>query len=303
MKRLAIVCAVSLAVAAYSRLGAAQCKIDTECKGDRVCENGQCVTPAAAAPAPAAAGAPIAPYRAARPRSLPIEAFKKGYLEFDVMIGIGSWGQKRIKSDRSSIQDQIDAAGLDSRTAGTGPFGGIYVAPRIALSESFHLGVYFRVGQGVNVGVSIEDPSGPVDGVTYHYGDHDLEDISHLHLGVGGSMKFGGMIGKRAWVGCGVDLGYHFTKIETGEAFIVMTDDPESYHGFELYPRLVVDVYLFNINGFKMSIPISLGAAIIPFSKWKAENTDVEHGWEDNDAYVWAWQIEPVLMFGFALGA
>ena len=39
----------------------AQCTMDTECKGDRICESGQCVSP------PPTAAAPVAPAEAPRP--------------------------------------------------------------------------------------------------------------------------------------------------------------------------------------------------------------------------------------------
>lgn len=306
MKRFAISCTIALAVTAIARPGAAQCKTDVDCKGDRICENGQCVTPAApvapapVAPAPAtvASPAPKPAFNRNRPKSRPIAVFEWGYLEFDVMIGIGSWGQKRIKSDESDIQDAFEDAGIDSRSAGTGPYGGIYISPRWAASPSFHIGPYFRIGKGENIGVRIEDSD------AFEYTDDDLEDVGHLHIGVGASLKFGGLVGSRVWVGGGLDLGYHRTGIEDGEPGIVGIDEPEKYNGFELLPRFCVEIFLFNLSGFKMSIPISVGAAIVPFSKWKASDEEVEDTWEDDyEAYVWAWQIEPVIMFGFAIGA
>jgi hypothetical protein len=224
MKRLAIPCAVALAVAAYGRLGAAQCKNDSNCKGDRICENGQCVSPpagqAATAPISTASSAPRSQPAVARPKPGPIAAFGKGYLEFNVMIGIGSWGQKRVKSDDSTVQDLIESNGVDSRSAGTGPYGGIYVSPRWVASPSFHLGPYFRVGKGENIGVRIDAPD--IAGIDPYYDEDELDNIGHLHIGVGGSIKFGGMAGKRVWVGGGLDLGFHVTKSEDSEAVFVL---------------------------------------------------------------------------------
>ena len=307
MKRLAISCSLALAVATYGRIGEAQCKADTDCKGDRICENGQCVAPAVPSPLPAvaASSAPTpaaAPARrAALPKSGPIEPFGKGYFEFDVMIGISAWGQKKVKSDDPAVQDNIENQGLDARAAGTGPYGGIYIAPRWAASPNFHLGIYLRVGAGENIGVRIEDSD------AVHYSDDDLDYVGHLHFGVGGSLKFGGMANRRVWVGGGLDFGYHLTKVDDTEAILVYPygnpGDDERYHGFELLPRVGVDIFLFNFNGFKMSIPISVGAAIVPYARWKPEDSNVEDYLDDNDATVWSWQIEPVLMFGFAVGA
>lgn len=48
----------------FASLSQAQCEKDTDCKGERVCEAGTCVSPApsaVAAPAPAVAAAPVAP--------------------------------------------------------------------------------------------------------------------------------------------------------------------------------------------------------------------------------------------------
>jgi hypothetical protein len=39
----------------------AECTMDTDCKGDRICEQGVCVSPTNATPAPAAPAAPAAP--------------------------------------------------------------------------------------------------------------------------------------------------------------------------------------------------------------------------------------------------
>jgi hypothetical protein len=308
MKRLAISCAVALAVVAHGRLGVAQCKTDIDCKGDRICENARCVTPptASAAPVAAATTAPTPRPAIKRPKPGPITAFGKGYLEFNVMIGIGSWGQKRVKSDDPNVQTLIEDNGVDSRSAGTGPYGGIYISPRWVASPNVHLGPYFRVGKGENVGVSIGAPD--ITGIDPYYDEDELDNIGHLHVGVGGSIKFGGMVGKRVWVGGGLDLGFHVTKSEESEAVFVLyyggdTDDDEKYLGFEALPRFCVDIFLFNLNGFKMSIPISVGAAIVPYARWKPEDHDVEDAVDDDEVKAWIWQIEPVLMFGFAAGA
>ena len=314
MKRFVISCTIALAVTAIARPGAAQCKTDIDCKGDRICENGQCVTPAApvapapVAPAPVAAASPAPAPRPVftPPKSRPIAAFEKMYLELDVMIGIGAWGQKKIESGDSAVQDGIEDTNVDSRSAGTGPYGGIYVAPRWAASPNFHLGPYLRVGKGENIGVRIDAPDFP--GANDYYDEEELDNIGHLHVGVGGAIKFGGMAGKRVWVGGGLDLGFHVTKTEDSEPLIAFsyggdTGEDEKYLGLELFPRFCVDIFLFNLNGFKMSIPISVGAAIVPYAKWKPEDEDVEDAVDDDEVKAWIWQIEPVVMFGFAVGA
>jgi hypothetical protein len=162
------------------------------------------------------------------------------------------------------------------------------------------------VGKGENIGVRIDAPDFP--GANDYYDEDELDNIGHLHVGVGGSIKFGGMVGKRAWVGGGLDLGFHVTNSEDSEPLIALsyggdTDDDEKYLGLELLPRFCVDIFLFNLNGFKMSIPISVGAAIVPYAKWKPEDDDVEDAVDDDEVKAWIWQIEPVIMFGFAIGA
>ncbi len=68
MRRPMISCALGLAIGAYSLTSAAQCTVDTDCKGDRICQGGQCVTPSPA-PAPVtyststAAPAPIGGFK------------------------------------------------------------------------------------------------------------------------------------------------------------------------------------------------------------------------------------------------
>jgi hypothetical protein len=310
MKRLAISCAVALAVAFHARIGAAQCTNDSNCKGDRICENGRCVTPPAAqattAPISTAGSAPAIRPAKRLPKSGPIEAFGKGYVELNVTIGFGSWGQKKVKSDDSAIQNGIETTGVDSRSAGTGPYGGIYLAPRWVASPSFHLGGYFRVGKGVNMGVKIDTPD--IAGIDPYYDEDEMDYVGHFHLGIGGSIKFGGMMGKRVWFGGGLDVGFHLSQSEQSEYLYYLdygangadTDDDEKYLGFELLPRFCVDIFLFN---FKMSIPLSVGAAIIPYAKWKPEVDHVEHAVDDDKLKAWIWQIEPVFMFGFAVGA
>lgn len=46
------VCMVVVSILLYSAQGRAQCTVDTECKGDRVCENGVCVSLGGTAPQP-----------------------------------------------------------------------------------------------------------------------------------------------------------------------------------------------------------------------------------------------------------
>ena len=59
---------VAVALCLSSSLARAQCTMDTECKGDRVCEEGKCVAPAAVSPpAPSAAARPAAPPVSAPP--------------------------------------------------------------------------------------------------------------------------------------------------------------------------------------------------------------------------------------------
>jgi len=61
----------------FASLSHAQCSMDTDCKGDRVCEAGACVTPKsppapAVAPAPAAAPAPVPEPTLAPPVAAPL---------------------------------------------------------------------------------------------------------------------------------------------------------------------------------------------------------------------------------------
>jgi hypothetical protein len=68
----------TLLVLCWSGLARAQCSKDTECKGERICEDGQCVAPppgaapavTPAAPAPAAEQPAVAPQPAAAPADL-----------------------------------------------------------------------------------------------------------------------------------------------------------------------------------------------------------------------------------------
>ena len=138
MNRIAVSCALLLAVATFGRLASAQCQSDADCKGERVCVNGQCVVPGsasatpepapapapapAAAPAPAPAPAPVQPAAAPppaprpRPTALDIQPFGKVYGEFAAMVGIGSWGQKRMKASDNDDDDAINDMGIEKRT-------------------------------------------------------------------------------------------------------------------------------------------------------------------------------------------
>ena len=162
------------------------------------------------------------------------------------------------------------------------------------------------------MGVRIDAPDVPAGTWAWYgedpYDEDNLDNIGHFHFGVGGSIKFGGMAGERVWVGGGLDLGFHLTRVEDSEVLLSAlyggdTDDDEKYLGLELSPRLCVDIFLFNFNGFKMSIPLSVGAAIVPYAKWKPADEDVEDEVDEDEVKAWIWQIEPVFMFGFAIGA
>jgi hypothetical protein len=100
MKKLMISCALGLAIAAYSLVSAAQCTVDTDCKGNRICQAGQCVD---ATPAPVAYTAP--PVAASTSSSGPSAAPAGGFHPF-VVGAFMSMGMALVVGDLKLGYDQ-----------------------------------------------------------------------------------------------------------------------------------------------------------------------------------------------------
>jgi hypothetical protein len=84
MKRWFIAAAACSMLIAYSAVSAAQCTVDTDCKGNRICQAGQCVD---AAPAPVETGAPPVAVSTAMPA--PAGGFKPFVVGAFFSMGMG----------------------------------------------------------------------------------------------------------------------------------------------------------------------------------------------------------------------
>jgi len=292
MTRLVLTSLAAAACLLATFQAAAQCTIDLDCKGDRICEDGTCVDPPAPAepppsqppPAPTSApipsvasgegGPPPAPPPGPPPPILP---FQSGYAEASLFVSFYTFGGQTWEIDGSTLDDpEFDAT--------TKVLPGIRFAGYGALGESFHLGGYFaiRAGEGTL------EPDNDVARAMYFEREAD-SDVKTW--GVGVALKAGGRVAERVWLGGGLDAGAHFFLIEDWD-----DADNDTFVGLELFPRIALDIVLVDRAGVRLAIPISAGALIAPIAVVEAE--------EDSPrTIVRMWQVAPAATVGLALGS
>lgn len=226
---------------ALGNLAHAQCTKDTDCKFQRVCEQGQCIS----ADAPAVAPAPGDPNtfelsRAAAPQTTPLSdpgQWFRGYGSIGPVIHFQSWGKFTVESNDVDI------------TLGVSP--GVHLSGYYVINDNLHLGGYFSHLAG-EVTVSVEGYEAE--------GDVGLTQF-------GGSFKLGGQISPRIWIGYAMDLGFLIADVEGADKNLL---------GVSLFPRFHLDAKIVDAQGFKMGLFAALGASVIPYA---GREINDQHGW------------------------
>jgi len=303
MKRFSVSCVLVLTIVAYSQISAAQCATDTDCKGERVCENGQCVMPPPPpAPAPAPAPAPVytqptpvytqpAPAPAPVVPRGPIQSFQKGYGEISFLMGISSWG-KATEAWEEDGEDQFEDVDPPVWKSTVKPTAGFRLAGYAVPSPKFHIGGYLalRVGEAKKL---------ESDNDTAESGDVWGSKTDILSTSLGAAMKFGGQVGERVWVGGAIDIGINFLKIEEFEQNDEIFDQA-TLLGLELYPKICIDIIALDTGKFKLEIPISIGAIILPVAGRAIVEPDDDNN--QTEVKVRIWNITPAITVGVAFG-
>ena len=227
MKSLRLIATVVFAAAtSFASLAAAQCQQDTDCKGTRICEHGNCVEPPPAAPLaqPAPAGSPHEG-GGALPLTAPSEGFRHGFFVAGVVLGFHGWGHADPGGSAKSGFDVSENF-----------WPGVYLSGYGALGSHFLLGGYFSYAAG------------------------EVEARGHKQdqseIGFGLSLKLGSNFGGPPWLGAAIDLG---------PVFHTQSND-DTLKGISLFPRLELNQVLFNLGGFKLGIYTALGPLLIPYT-------------------------------------
>ncbi len=293
MKRLGMVLFSVLVLALLPAAIRAQCAKDTECKGDRICQQGICADPSHtnAPQPPILQPVPAQQEVIIETRTGPnatSAVYDVGYLSTAFVMGMGSWGKLTKKyDDGEDFAEVLQEGGTP----------GIRLAGYYVPDAASHLGLYFRAAR--STGVTFTDDE---DKLTYYD-----NNVKVSHFGVGLSLKLGTQKGKRLWLGLTLDLGYAVEKFKRDIDTHFDEDDNEiesgsengskridKFSGVELSPNLGMDIFLFNLGNFPVSISLSMGALVIPFlERQRGEKT----GYQQRH-----WFVSPVINAGISVG-
>ncbi len=270
MGRTAIALAGLVVLALASGNAAAQCTKDTDCKGDRICSGGECVESAA----PAAS-----PPRPKPPRG-PLSFFRSGYASVSVLFAFHGWGASVEEYD--GAENDSD---LESDFA-----AGIRLAGYAAISESFHVGGAWTF---LKPNIDVDPENNAID-------DYDVDLALNM---LSASLKFGGTLAERIWLGAVVDVGVLFAKGEVDNPF---GGDLEmkAMAGLALHPQAELDVLIVDTGAFRLAFHASLGLLVTPIAGGHPyDNEDFDDYVVDGDDIdVRFWWLSPVLMLGLAAG-
>jgi len=252
------------------------CTRDLDCKGDRICEDGKCVSPPPApAPQPVApqpAPPPPAPVYAYPPQQPvepvergPIEWFKKGYAEANLSVVFHAWGRWWMENDNWDGE-------MEDQELETEAWPGFRLAGYGAPTENFHIGGYYAIKGG--------------DGDAQWDAADESGDAKANSLGL--TLRLGGRVAERVWLGASADLGIYLLRLDY--------DDSEILVGVEAYPRFVVDIMLIDNGSVRFGLVAALGVVTAPFIKGKALD-------DNDDLYVRGWYAGPMMTIGLMIGA
>jgi len=249
------------------------CVADTDCKGDRICENAICVDYNMGYGAQNRQSPPAAHYYPAHPYQqhqykppLPPEPFKKGYWQFSFASIIRSFG-------RATLEEE----GEDHKAKTEGEFfGGFHIGGYRVKSPFLHIGGYFSF-HGGRANLDYEERQ---------YGN---ERGSQLTTSAGFSLKAGKQVSKATWVGFASDFGITLAKWKTSGW------DSNFAVGANLYPRFTMNIAVLNSNETKMAINIAFGASILLVAGKPDDD------WESLKGR--GFLIGPAMMFGISFGS
>ena len=282
-----VAAAVGLSALLWGSFAYAQCTKDTECKGDRICRSGACEDPVPAAPAnppgtdqlvapvitppgpvgPAVVGLPqsgpgmpLSPdANAEQPTQVDDLPASDGVEEPAASHGFSIYGEMAgLVSFQSWIGDSREDAGY-------GFFGAGYWGP----NPLFHVGAFFHYYRAHGY---VENPNLP----QYRYGYVPASNTPHLSTGV--SLKIGGRLSDRIWIGGVIDLGFHKADQKSGVHF---------------FPRLEVDAQVTRSGRFKLGLFASFGPMLAP-----GLGDFVDHHNPGGEASLFSLQAIAGLMFG-----
>jgi len=296
MKRLALALIIIATVALQGAAASAQCTKDTDCKGNRICQNGECVAPAPAPPppsgynpAPAPAPAPAPP---PEPRG-PVNYFQSGYATIALLLSFHGWGgytETWEFMDDEEYEGELDGDFMPGfRLAGYG-----------VVSESFHIGGYWTFFKA-------DFEVDPDDGDSPWWGDGGDLNVFMNMLGL--TMKFGTRLHERIWLGGATDIGLLISK---GEIDGWGNDlEMKPMVGPVIFPRIDLDIMIVDTGGFKLAFTAAFGLFVTPFSGGHPYDSDdindelEEMGYDvDTDEIKERfWWLSPSLMLGLTLGA
>jgi hypothetical protein len=303
LRTVTVFCALG-AVLFFCSTARAQCTKDTDCKGNRVCVDGQCVEQAvdepgqAEPPPPGGATPPPLPPPGGQPGYGQPPPPQPGYGQPPPQPGYGQpppqpgYGQPGYGQPPPAPAGPLTwpkfygAAGILLSFHGWGNMspsddsgytgdvdldskfmGGIHLAGYYAVSNVFHIGGYFSVMGG----------EGEIEN-TY---ESDLTLYS-----IGASMKVGGTAGQRLWIGAAFDLGGAFLDIDEAD---------EVYKGVVIFPRFQMDILILGGSGFKLAAFWCLGPQIYPYL-----GGEISTGYGSID--IQAWVVQVTTMFGVTMG-
>ena len=162
-------------------------------------------------------GAPLAP-------PAPLQWYQSFYFHLGGLLAFHGWGNEAADSG-SANRD------LSGKFA-----GGLHLAGYAMPSPTVHVGGYFNLLSG-KVGAG--------------GGDQDFSTYT-----VGLSLKAGGRLAERVWVGFVGDLGFA----------AICPDHGSNFYGVEISPRIHLDILGLDAGAFKMGAFASFGPEIIPYA-------------------------------------
>lgn len=276
------------------RADAGRCKRDRDCKGERICERQRCVWPRPPVYAPPPVQQqPQQP--TVRVRAAPVApSAPPAQVHYYIP-------QPALASTRTAVAAYAEQ-GNGSAYAGAAQPPPHWGAPAVAMAtqppEYTGLPRFFQRGYGV-IGVLIRttgwigayeggDPvQTPALGMGYWAGYGVISERLHLGgylsyaedegmkvYGLGFTLKAGGRVGRRVWLGFAGDIG----GVSEG-----------AVKGVRIFPRLHMDIVVADTENFRLNLLGSLGTVVSP-ALVHADSKDV------------FWQVEPSMMIGAALG-
>ena len=222
-------------------------------------------------PKEAPAGSPVQEEgkRAAHPPTMRRASSKKGGVEQGDFVQ--SFALSAVSFGHEVMWNTVRGAPYSVKTR-EGVLLGFRVAYFAREKATRHSGIYFTLMRGTGI----------VYDSTYR-----VEEVDHLHFTAGLGTRYGGMPGKRVWIGAEFDFGLDVQRNAWPNG------GEEIYYGPQAMPQFCIDIYAAERGSFKLTIPIALGVNAVLFSVRKSSASGI---------MVVNWDLSPMLLVGVALG-